>query len=137
MHFRYLKDPLFLFCVTLYFANRWILKPCFPNTFSRSYLNDVICIPFWVPIMLFIMKLTRLRKGDAPPSTSEIIIPLLVWSWVFEGYLPFTAFFRKLATSDYVDILSYTIGACLAAAFWKFWYEKWPGLKIQITKAKN
>ncbi len=134
MRFRYLKDPLFLFCVTLYFVNRWILKPYFSNAFSRDSLNDVICIPFWVPIMLFIMKITYLRKTDDPPSCSEIIIPLVIWSWVFEAYLPFTPFFRKLATSDFKDVLSYTIGACLAAVFWKLWYEKWPMLKGRINR---
>ena len=123
MRFRYLKDPLFLFCVGLYFLNRWVIKPYFPNDFSRDHLNDVICLPFWVPIMLFIMRKTGLRKDDEPPKSSEILIPLLIWSWVFEAYLPFTALFKRLATSDYLDILSYTVGACFAALFWKLWYR--------------
>ena len=127
MRFRYLKDPLFVFCVTLYFINRWVLKPYFPNNFSRDSLNDVICIPFWVPIMLFIMKKARLRREDGPPTGSEILIPLILWSWVFEAYLPFTVFFKHLATSDYMDIFSYTAGALFAAVFWKVWYfEKSP-----------
>lgn len=124
MNFRYLKDPLFLFCLISYFANRWVLKPYFPNEFSRSYLNDVICIPFWVPIMLFMMRKIRLRKDDAPPRANEILIPLLMWSWVFEAYLPFSKAFRHLATSDYMDIFAYTVGAFLAAMFWKFWYRR-------------
>jgi hypothetical protein len=124
MRFRYLKDPLFLFCVALYFTNRFVIKPYFPNSFSRDYLNDVICIPFWVPIMLFMMKAARLRKYDGPPTAAEIVIPLILWSWIFEAYLPFTSFFKGLATSDYKDILSYTIGACVAAAFWGFWYRQ-------------
>lgn len=123
MRFRYLTDPLFLFCFHLYFVNRFILKPYFPNSFSRDSLNDVICIPFWVPIMLFLMQKTRLRQDDAPPKGSEIIIPLIIWSWVFEAYLPFVPFFKHLATSDYQDIFSYTIGALISAIFWKFWYR--------------
>src|ERR1700722_10429442 len=114
MRFRYLKDPLFLFCVSLYFFNRWILKPYVPNEFSQDYLNDVICIPFWIPIMLFTMRKIGLRNNDAPPKASEILIPLLIWSWVFEAYLPFTDFFKRWATSDYLDIFAYTVGACLA-----------------------
>ena len=124
MKFRYLRDPLFVFCLALYFVNRWILKPYFSNEFSRSWLNDVICIPFWVPIMLFMMRKIGLRRDDAPPRANEILIPLLLWSWVFEAYLPFTATFRHLATSDYLDILAYTIGAFLAAIFWKIWYGR-------------
>ena len=124
MRFRYLKDPLFLFCFFLYFINRWILKPYFPNDFSRDSLNDVICIPFWVPIMLFLMRKVRLRKDDAPPRASEILIPLILWSWVFEDYLPFVPFFKRLATSDYMDIFSYTVGALVAAIFWKLWHGR-------------
>ena len=125
MRFRYLKDPLFVFCFCLYFVNRWILKPYVPNSFSRDHLNDVICIPFWVPIMLFMMRKIGLRRDDTPPRGSEIIIPLLLWSWVFEAYLPFTTYFKHLATSDYLDILSYTVGALIAAIFWKLWYGEW------------
>ena len=124
MRFRYLADPLFLFCVTLYFVNRWVLKPYFPNDFSRDSLNDVICIPFWIPIMLFIMRKLHLRTDDEPPRGSEIIIPLIFWSWFFEVYLPFVPFFKPLATSDSKDILSYTIGALFAAVFWKIWYGR-------------
>jgi hypothetical protein len=124
MRFRYLKDPLFLFCVALYFANRWVIKPYFPNSFSRDHLNDLICIPFWVPIMLWGMCLTGLRKHDGPPSASEIIIPLLIWSWVFEAYLPFTKAFKGIAISDYKDVIAYTVGACIASGIWRFHYRE-------------
>lgn len=124
MRFRYLKDPLFVFCVLLCFANRWVLKPYFPNTFFRGYLNDVICLPFWVPIMLFIMRRIRLRTDDLPPQSWELLIPLLLWSWVFEMYLPSTETFRGLAISDYRDILSYASGALFAGVFWKIWYAQ-------------
>jgi hypothetical protein len=122
MRFRYLKDPLFVFCVTLYFVNRLVFKRYFSNEFSRGYLNDVICIPFWVPIMLFIMRKIHLRATDQPPRGSEILIPLVLWSWVFEAYLPFVPFFKRLATSDYRDIMSYTVGGLIAALFWRVWY---------------
>jgi hypothetical protein len=75
VRYRYLKDPLFLFCLGLYFINRWVLKPYFPNEISRSYLNDLICLPFWVPIMLFIMRKTGLRGDDAPPRACELLSP--------------------------------------------------------------
>jgi hypothetical protein len=124
MRFRYLRDPLFLFCLALYFVNRWILKPYFPNDFSRDSLNDVICAPFWLPIMLFFMRQVHLRKDDRPPTGSEILIPLIIWSWVFEDYLPFIPLFKHMATSDYQDIFCYTVGALVAAIFWKVWYRQ-------------
>lgn len=126
MRFRYLKDPLFVFCVALYFVNRWIIKPYFPNEFSRDHLNDVICIPFWVPIMLFLLKKARLRSSETPPTASEMLIPLVMWSWLFEAVLPFRPFFKHLATSDYLDVFSYTVGACIAGAVWKLYYREAP-----------
>jgi hypothetical protein len=124
MPFRYLKDPLFLVCLALYFANRWVLKPFFPNEFSNCYLNDVICLPFWVPIMLFLMRRTGLRTNDEAPSGMEMIIPLLLWSCIFELFLPRLAFFKGLATSDYRDILCYTVGTTIAASVWRFCYHR-------------
>jgi len=124
MRFQYLRDPLFRFCVTLYFVNRWVFKPCLPNDFFRDSLNDVICLPFWIPIMLYLMRKTRLRRDDFPPRGSEILIPLIIWSWFFEIVLPGVPFFKHLATADCQDILSYTAGALFAAVFWKIWYGR-------------
>ena len=123
MPYRYLRDPLFLFCLVLYFTNRWALKPLLPNAFSQDYLNDLICIPFWVPIMVFIMRKLGLRKDDVPPRGDEILIPLILWSVIFELWLPTVGPFRELAFSDHVDILFYAIGGLLASLFWKRWYQ--------------
>jgi hypothetical protein len=123
MRYRYLKDPLFLFCLVVYFANRWILKVHFSTEFSHNYLNDLICLPFWIPIMLFLMRKTGLRRNDAPPQGLEILLPLFIWSWAFEVYLPRQSFFEGLAFSDPLDILCYTAGACAAAIFWTYWYR--------------
>jgi len=126
MRYRYLRDPFFLFCFCLYFANRWVFKPYFPNEFFRSWLNDVICLPFWIPIMLFFMRKVGLRKDDSPPRACEVLVPLLLWSWWFEAFLPRVKFFEHLATSDYLDILAYTAGALLAVVVWKLEYRQRP-----------
>ena len=136
MPFRYLRDPLFLFCVALYFVNRLILKPHFHHgiigDFVHGSLNDVICIPFWVPIMVWMMRVVRLRTTDAMPQPAEILIPLLLWSWFFELVLPFLGPFRRLAVCDPDDILCYTVGAIIAALFWRRYYvERTPVSKIE------
>jgi len=123
MPFRYLTDPLFRLCFVLYFVNRLVIKPWFPNTFSHSYFNDLICLPFWVPIMLTIMRKTGIRRIDIPPTGMELIIPLLLWSWTFELFLPQLSFFAHRTTSDYHDILFYTAGAALAAIAWRIYYR--------------
>ena len=116
--FRYLLDPLFLACVGLCFLNRLVIKPNCNIHFFHAWLNDLICIPFWVPIMLAGMRLFRLRRHDNPPTVAEIGIPLILWSWWFEIYLP------NLVTTprhyaDPWDIVAYSIGAAFAWLFWK------------------
>ena len=104
MAFRYLLDPLFLFCFLLYFVNRWILEVYVPGTFFASYLNDLICIPFWVPIMLFFMRKCGLRGDDSPPRSYEIIVPLILWSL---GCVAIYVLLRYTRFGHY----SYSIGA--------------------------
>ena len=122
MKFRYLTDPLFMICLALYAINRFVIKVYLPNTFSISYLNDIMCIPFWVPIMLFIMRRLGLRRGDQPPQSYEILIPLILWSVVFEIWLPRVPIFYGLANADHRDILFYTLGALIAAIWWQRYY---------------
>ena len=124
MRFRYLLDPLFLVCLVLYFVNRWVLRSLMPGCFFGSHLNGLICIPFCVPIMLFILRQLRLRPDDSPPHSYEIIVPLLLWSLIFEIWLPTVAAFRGLATPDHRDVLCYTLGALVAAVVWKFLYGR-------------
>ena len=56
MRFRYLRDPLFLACVVVYFVNRFVLKAVWEAGFVHTHLNDLICVPFWVPIMLWVER---------------------------------------------------------------------------------
>ena len=132
MKYRYLRDPLFLLCAFTYIVNRWLLKPFMPNTFSQCYLNDLICIPFWVPIMVFGMRHLGFRDNDLPPTSCEIVVPLILWSAVFEIWLPCFGLFKGLAIPDHVDIFFYTLGALLAVTFWNIWYkEETPNQRIQ------
>ena len=127
MRFRYLTDPLFVACLALYAGNRWLLEPSPWGAPFRSYLNDLICIPFCVPPMLFILRRLRLRDHDGPPCAHEIIVPLLLWSVVFELWLPGVPFFRGLATSDHVDVLCYAAGALVAGLLWNRIYGRRAG----------
>ena len=123
MRFRYLADPLFRGCVVLYFVNRFLIRRLVSGGFFHDHLNDLICIPFWVPIMVFALRKLGLRNDDGPPRSDEILVPLLVWSAVFELYLPHVRYFERLAVSDYVDILYYAIGALAASVFWGVKYR--------------
>jgi hypothetical protein len=87
--------------------------------------------------MLFIMRKIGLRTDDLPPQVYEIVIPLIIWSWVFEAFLPHVGFFKKLATSDHVDIFWYTLGGVLASIFWKKWYGEWQATDSQLECGKK
>ena len=125
MRFRYIFDPLFIICLATYALNRLVLKPHFAWAFLHEHLNDLICIPFWVPIMLLLQRVLRLRDtGHLPPRLSEILIPLILWSWAFELWLPGTSFGQSWCTADPLDVVYYGLGALGAALFWRAWYGK-------------
>jgi hypothetical protein len=124
VRFLYLRDPLFLLCVATYFVNRFALKRIWATGFVHEHLNDLICIPFWVPIMLFIQRRCGLRADDASPRAAEIVIPLVIWSWVFEIILPQTGILGDACVGDYLDVLAYACGALIAGLFWHCWYSR-------------
>ncbi|NIM06309.1 MAG: hypothetical protein GTO55_07980 [Armatimonadetes bacterium] len=136
MKFPYLRDPLFIGCLILYFVNRWLIKPLVAGGFFHDYLNDLICIPFWVPIMVFALRRLGLRSDDGPPRADEILIPLLMWSAIFELFLPRTRYFEGLAISDYVDVLWYAIGALVASVFWNIRYKRQNETPEQMVRAE-
>jgi len=122
--FGYWRDPLYLACVFLYVVNRFWIKPNCGFFFFHAYWNDVLCIPFTVPPMLWLLRRLHLRFHDGPPTILEITIPLLMISWAFEIYLPNTAMFRDVTVADPWDIVAYAIGAVAAGAWWFCWYKK-------------
>jgi hypothetical protein len=134
MRFRYLKDPLFLFCCGIYFVNRLLFKPLFGAGFFHNHLNDLICIPFWVPIMLVGLRRLGLRTHDGRPSASEVMIPLITWSVAFEIFLPTWGPFKGIAFADHRDVLYYAVGALIASLFWLKYYFRPQFDYTQTTK---
>jgi hypothetical protein len=122
VRFLYIRDPLFIGCVATYFVNRFILKSIWETGFVHESLNDLICIPFWVPIMLWLQRRAGWRDTDNPPEVSEIVIPLILWSWIFEIILPATKIWDERCVADYMDISYYALGALIAGLFWTWWY---------------
>jgi hypothetical protein len=47
---------------------------------------------------------------------------MVLWSFIFEVWLPYVPPFQGRAISDPVDILFYCLGALLAALFWRLRY---------------
>ena len=126
MPFAYLRDPLFLVCFAAYVLHRPLASQGLSTPWLRGYLNDLVCLPFWVPIMLWVQRTLRLRTHDDPPHASELIIPLLLWAAVFEVALPATQTWSGLAFPDPFDVLCYATGGLASALFWNWWYSPVP-----------
>lgn len=122
MKFKYLNDPLFVSCFTLYWTNRLIIKNIPHHSFFDNYLNDLICIPMLVPIMLFAARKLKLRAHDEPPFLHEVLIPIFVWSIFFEIIFPQNPAWAKFSTSDPFDVIFYTVGGCIALNLWQLAY---------------
>ncbi len=121
--FAYLRDPLFLVCLIVYFGHRALAAQDYSTPWLRAYLNDVICLPFWVPMILWGQRVLRLRTHDGLPTPLELIVPLVVWSLAFEVFLPNLEGWRTIAFPDPGDIVSYAAGGLGAAIFWRWWYQ--------------
>lgn len=123
MRFAYLRDPLFLVCLVGYFVNRWVCKRIWADGFAHEHFNDLICIGFCVPIMLCLGRWVGLRRHDGPPDAVEIVVPLVVWSFVFEIWLPREPLFARWSVGDHRDIAWYAVGGLAAAGFWSWRYR--------------
>jgi len=124
--YKYLKDPLFLTSIILYFLNRYAVKPLTIGkiSFFNCYLNDFICIPFWLPLVLFLTRKVGLRDHDEPPDFYELSFYLLLWSFVFEFVGPSYGRYFNYPVADPWDIVCYALGCLIAGIYWNFEIRK-------------
>ena len=120
--FGYLRDPLFLVAVAGYGVNRWLLKPVLALPFLHNQFNDVLLIPAALPVMLWIQRLTGLRKDDLAPSWREMILHLIVWSLICEFVGPY---WLHRGTADAWDVVVYAAGGVLACLWWNRPVRHW------------
>jgi protein-S-isoprenylcysteine O-methyltransferase Ste14 len=124
MPFRYLRDPLFLTALVLYLGNRFLVKPLVSGGFFHNHFNDLLCVPLFVPIVVFVAHLCRARPHEGAPEWYEILLPLLVWSIQFELIYPQLPFWSRWVTGDPQDILWYCVGAAISSLWWWFYYQR-------------
>ena len=120
--FNYLKDPLFLVTVALYILSRYIVRPLTTGKidFFNSYFNDLICIPFCLPIVLFLTRKVRLRNHDEPPDIYELCFYLLLWSLFFEYIAPMYGRYLNHPVADPWDVVCYIVGGVIAGIYWNY-----------------
>ena len=119
MKFKYLLDPIFLGSLFLYIFSKFIMldNSNIVYNFWNYYLSDILLVPVALPILLFALRLIRIRKNDLAPNFLEILIPLIVWSITFEIVAPL---FVSSATGDFFDILAYTGGGLISWYLWNY-----------------
>jgi hypothetical protein len=125
--YRYCADPVFLTALLLYLLNRLAFKPLAlgHTVFFEYYGNDVLCIPFCLPPVLYVYRLLRLRPRDRYPTRFEVLTHLIVWSLFFEWLGPVVLrgpFAWTIA--DPLDVVAYAVGAAVAGTFWGTWAAK-------------
>jgi hypothetical protein len=109
-----------LACFTCIF-NRFVVKPVvWENGLFSSYFNDLICSPFWLPIVLLATKYAGFRDHDEPPDLLELGFYVLLWSIIFEYVCPSYGKHFNCTIADPWDIVCYAIGAVIAWFFWNF-----------------
>ncbi len=120
--FKYLKDPLFLITVALYFLARYIVRPLTVGRidFFNSYFNDLICIPFCLPIVLLLTRAVRLRSHDEPPDIYELCFYLLLWSFFFEYIAPKYGRHLNYPVGDLWDVVCYIMGGLIGGIYWNY-----------------
>jgi hypothetical protein len=115
--FRYLADPLCIAVLALYCLNRFLLRPHhLAGQFAHDHLNDLLCLPLFIPIVLRTQSLLRIRRHDAPPTLFEILHNWAIFSILYELVLPRLPIFNSAA--DPYDVLAYLTGGLLAYAYW-------------------
>src|ERR1700722_14382235 len=87
--FRYLADPICIAALLISPINRFVLKPHhIGGWFTHGYLNDVLCLPLFVPMILYLQRVIGLRKHDGYPRAWEIIQHWAIFSIMFQALIP-------------------------------------------------
>ena len=123
--FSYITDPLCVGALLVYATNRWLFRPYgISGEFGRSYLNDVLCLPLLLPMILYAQRRLGVRRHDGAPRLWEVLQHWGVFSVVFELVLPsFPRWFAS--TADPLDVVAYLAGGI---GGWLWWSRRNPAL---------
>jgi hypothetical protein len=101
----------------IYLLNRFVLKPHhIGGWFTHEYLNDVLCLPIFLPIILRLQSSLGIRRHDLPPTFFEVIQNWAVFTLVYQLLLPRFPVF--VTAGDPWDSLAYLVGGMAAYVYW-------------------
>jgi hypothetical protein len=120
--FRYIDDPICVGSMALYVLNRWVLKPHhIGGWLVHDYLNDLLCLPIFMPIILRLQSALGIRRHHLQPTFFE-----LIHNWVIFSVLYYFVFPRLSAFSSVADpwnSVAYLVGGIAAYVCWRFFYS--------------
>jgi hypothetical protein len=116
--FAYLADPCCIIALMIYPINRFYLKPHhIGGWFTHGYLNDLLCLPMFIPMILYVQHLIGLRPHRRFPSVWEIFQNFAVFTVMFQVIVP--RFPKKFTSAgDPLDIVAYLAGGIIAGCYW-------------------
>jgi hypothetical protein len=123
--FGYLRDRLCVFSLITYAINRLIIRPHLGGFFHatlpwawgflHSHLDDLLLLPAALPVVLWIQRLTGLRRHDNPPGWGEMFLHLAIWSVMSKVVGPFVL---GIGVWDPWDLLCFAAGGVAACLWW-------------------
>ena len=120
--FRYLNDPICVVSMMIYALNRWVLKPHhIGGWLVHDYLNDLLCLPIFLPIILRLQSAMALRRQNLPPTLFEVFHNWVVFSVLYYFVFPKLSAFSSVA--DPWNSVAYLIGGLASYVFWKHFYR--------------
>jgi hypothetical protein len=102
---------LALVAALLYFINSWFLISRYNEiNFLRDHLGDMLALPVYLPLTLYLAMRLDIVKSSFKFSAVHVLISTILFSLIFEGFLPS---FVESSTRDPMDGLAYLMGGVL------------------------
>jgi hypothetical protein len=86
--------------------------------FFHNFGNDLLCIPIFLPVYLWVYRRVGIRNHDGKPTLFELLSHLVIWSWFFEWAAPHIGGQFAWTVGDAGDVAAYSVGALVAGFAW-------------------
>ena len=124
--FGYLADRLCQWSLAAYALNRFVVQPQLAGFLHRhapglglllhSHFDDFLMMPAALPVVLWLQRLTGLRRHDQPPAWTEMFAHLAVWTVMAKIVGPF---WLHHGVADVWDVPFFVAGGVLACLWWR------------------
>ena len=120
--FRYVDDPICIASMFIYVLNRYVLKPHHVGGWLvHDYLNDLLCLPIFLPVILRFQSALGIRRHHGPPTLFEVFHNWAIFSVLYYFVFPRLSAFSSAA--DPWNSVAYLIGGLASYGLWKYLYR--------------